>query len=213
MNRRRETDQPQWLVWARALQAHAQNGLTYSRDPYDLERFSAIRALAAEIMTTYTAADMRRISRLFDEQAGYATPKVDVRAVVFRDDRLLMVREKLDGGWTLPGGWADVGESPSEAVTREVYEESGYRVRAAKLLAVYDRNRHGHPPNPGTYTSSSSDVNCWVARQRRTSKPMASTSSPKSDCPELSLSRTVPSEIQRMFEHHRHPTGRQILIR
>jgi ADP-ribose pyrophosphatase YjhB (NUDIX family) len=198
-------NEPQWLVWARELQAHAQNGLTYSRDPYDLERFHAIRQIAAEIMATYTQVDMQRVLDLFEREIGYATPKVDVRAVVFRDDALLLVREKTDGGWTLPGGWADTGESPGEAVAREVYEESGYRVRATKLLAVYDRNRHGHPVIPfyvyklffrcelegGTATTSIETDGIGFFKEQ--------------ELPELSLSRVVPAQIQRLFEHCRHP--------
>lgn len=200
-----EMNEPQWLTWARQLQAHAQNGLTYSRDPYDLERFGAIRALATEIMATYAQADMHTLRGLFDQQTGYATPKVDVRAVVFRDEELLLVREKLDGGWTLPGGWADVGDSPSEAAVREVFEESGYQVRAVKLLAVYDRNRHPHPPIPwyvyklffrcellgGVPTESIETDGIGFFKEHQ--------------LPELSLSRILPEQIHRMFEHYRHP--------
>jgi ADP-ribose pyrophosphatase YjhB (NUDIX family) len=80
---------------------------------------------------------------LFNEQMGYATPKVDVRAAVFQGDKLLMVKERSDGGWTLPGGWADVGDTPSEAAEREVWEEAGFRVRARKLVGIYDANRTG----------------------------------------------------------------------
>ncbi len=145
--------EPQWLTWARELQAHAQNGLAYSRDPYDLERFRSIRRIAVEIMAAYSGADLTSLAGLFDGEAGYATPKVDVRAAVFQDDAILMVREKTDGAWSLPGGWADVGESPGEMAAREVFEESGYRVRPARLLAVYDRNRHAHPPIPYSCTN------------------------------------------------------------
>ena len=198
-------NEPQWLVWARTLQAHAQNGLTYSRDPYDLERFSAIRVLAAEIMAAYTQADMHLLRDLFDEQTGYATPKVDVRAVVFRDDKLLMVREKVDGGWTLPGGWADVGDSPAEAVTREVFEESGYQVRAAKLLAVYDRNRHGHPPIPWYVYKLFFRCELLGGAPAENIETDGIDFFAESELPALSLSRIVPSQLHRMFEHHRHP--------
>jgi ADP-ribose pyrophosphatase YjhB (NUDIX family) len=197
-------NEPQWLVWARELQSHAQNGLTYSRDPYDLERFHAIRQIAAEIMATYSQADMQRVLDLFEREIGYATPKVDVRAAVFRDDALLLVREKTDGGWTLPGGWADTGESPGEAVTREVYEESGYRVRATKLLAVYDRNRHGHPVIP--FYVYKLFFRCEL--EGGTATPSIETDGigffKEHELPELSLSRVVPAQIQRLFEHYRH---------
>ncbi len=136
------------LHWARRLQAMAQTGLTYCKDPYDIERYEALRGIAYEMLAAHSDAPVERVRDLFAGESGHATPKVDVRAVVFRDDAMLLVRERSDGRWTLPGGWADVGETPAEAVVREVYEESGYRTRAAKLLAVYDRDRHGHPPRP-----------------------------------------------------------------
>jgi ADP-ribose pyrophosphatase YjhB (NUDIX family) len=198
-------DEPQWLTWARALQAHAQNGLTYSRDPFDQDRFRHIRDIAAEIMATYAQVDLTRVQNLFESEIGYATPKVAVRAAVFRDDAILMVREKTDGHWSLPGGWADSGESPSEMVAREVFEESGYRVRATKLLAVYDRNRHPHPPIPfyvyhlvfrcellgGWPTESIETDGIDFFREDA--------------LPELSLPRVVPAQVQRIFEHYRHP--------
>src|SRR5215212_60989 len=139
---------PTWLTWTQRLQAIAQTGLTYAADPYDIERYEQIREIAAEIAAHHTDAGFERISGLFADQAGYTTPKIDVRGVVFRDDMILLVKERSDGGWTLPGGWADVGDSPGEAVVREIAEESGYLTRVVKLLALYDRNKHGHPPYP-----------------------------------------------------------------
>ena len=104
---------PAWLDWAQRLQAIAQTGLTYAADPYDVERYQQIREIAAEIAAAHSDAGFERISGLFADQAGYATPKVDVRGAVFRDDMILLVKERSDGGWTLPGGWADVGDSPA----------------------------------------------------------------------------------------------------
>ena len=137
---------PKWLEWAQNLQALAQSGLTYSPNPFDIQRYEEIRAIAAEMLSTYSQVDLPIIRDLFDAQAGYTTPKVDSRGVVFKDDRILLVRELADGGFTLPGGWVDVNEPPSSAVEREVWEETGYLVKAKKILAVYDRNKHGHPP-------------------------------------------------------------------
>jgi ADP-ribose pyrophosphatase YjhB (NUDIX family) len=135
-----------WLLWARRIQAVAQNGLTYSRDPYDIERYAELRALANEIVERHSPMTIETVRSLFAADSGYATPKIDIRGVVFRvDGALLLVRDRLEGAWTLPGGWVDVGESPSEAVVKEVREESGFDVRATKLLAVLDRDRHGHP--------------------------------------------------------------------
>lgn len=139
---------PKWLLWASKLQAIAQSGLTYATSPYEIERYTAIRDLACEIMAEHSDADIDSVRALFSGERGYATPKVDVRGFVFREEKVLLIRERVDGLWSLPGGWADVNDSPSEAVTREIEEESGYKARALRLLALYDRNRHGHTPYP-----------------------------------------------------------------
>jgi ADP-ribose pyrophosphatase YjhB (NUDIX family) len=139
---------PKWLFWASKLQAIAQSGLAYATSPYEIERYTAIRDLACEIMAEHSDADIDSVRALFSGERGYATPKVDVRGFVLRGKNVLLIREKVDGLWSLPGGWADVNDSPSEAVTREIEEESGYKARAVKLLALYDRNRHGHTPYP-----------------------------------------------------------------
>ena len=124
--------EPHWLDWAKRLQAIAQNGLTYGRDHFDLERYRQVQQITAEILSASSGRDVDWINGLFDQQVGYATPKVDVRGVVFNDGQILLVKEVADQCWTLPGGWADPAESPREAVEREVYEESGFRTRATK---------------------------------------------------------------------------------
>lgn len=196
---------PKWLEWAKRLQAVAQNGLTYAKNPFDIERYESVREIAAEIVAAHSDADLNHIRALFVSEAGHATPKVDVRGAVFRGDSILLVRERQDGLWTLPGGWADVSESPSEAVVREVYEESGYRTRAVKLLALYDRSRHAHAPFPyhvyklffqcelvGGVPSQSVETD-GVAFFR------------EDEIPELSLLRVTPAQVARLFEHYRHP--------
>lgn len=129
---------PDWLVWAREIQALAQTGLAFSKDPYDQERFVALRRLSVRIMAAHTKADPTRIEALFDAETGYATPKVGVRGAVFDEaGRILMVREAIDEDrWTLPGGWADVNQTPAQSVVREVFEESGYHAQPIKLAAV-----------------------------------------------------------------------------
>ncbi len=139
---------PSWLEWAQKLQAIAQNGLGYSSNPHDKLRYEEVNRIAAQMMASQTNLPVDQIIKIFDSQTGYATPKVDVRGVTFMNEKILLVKELSDGGWTLPGGWVDVGEPPSRAVEREVFEESGFVVHAEKLLAVYDRNLHGHPPHP-----------------------------------------------------------------
>jgi ADP-ribose pyrophosphatase YjhB (NUDIX family) len=137
---------PQWLAWAQTLQALSQNGLAYSDNPFDRERFHQIRGIAARMTADLGKMEPGLVEKLFAHEAGYATPKLDIRGVVFKDEKVLLVKELADGRWTLPGGWVDINESPSESVEREVLEESGYQVKAVKLLALYDYHKHEHPP-------------------------------------------------------------------
>lgn len=137
-----------WLEWAKQIQAIGQTGLTYAVDVYDRERYEALRALSVEILSEYSGVETERVRSLFAEETGYATPKTDVRGVVFQEGKILMVQEKSDGGWTIPGGWADIGLTPSEVAVKEVWEESGFEVRPVRLLAVLDKKRHPHPPSP-----------------------------------------------------------------
>lgn len=132
-----------WLEWAREIQALAQTGHHFAKDDYQRQHYRRLAEIAAEITHEHTDLGLDLLSDAFRAEVGYATPKVDVRAAVFRDDQLLMVRERRDGGWTLPGGWADVGDVPSEAAERETWEEAGFRVKAQKLIGVYDANRIG----------------------------------------------------------------------
>jgi ADP-ribose pyrophosphatase YjhB (NUDIX family) len=134
---------PQWLEWAREIQAIAQTGSHYAENIYQLQRYQRLMEIAAEIVDNYSESNSSEIRLAFNTPEGYATPKVDVRGAVFIHNQLLLVREKADGDWTLPGGWADVGESPAQAAEREVWEETGFRVEAKKVIGIYDANRLG----------------------------------------------------------------------
>ena len=199
--------EPAWLVWARELQAIAQTGLTFATSAYDRERYTTIRSLAAQMMATNSDADFGRVEALFAEQTGYATPKVDVRGAIFDEDaRILLVREIADAGrWTLPGGWADVNQSPSESVIREVPEEAGLDVRVRKLAAVYDRARQGHtPPHPfHVYRLFFiCDVVGGAPRAGLETSEVAFFG--ENEFPQdLSVARVLPHQIRRMFEHAR----------
>jgi ADP-ribose pyrophosphatase YjhB (NUDIX family) len=129
--------------WTRALQALAQTGLTYAEGPYDRERYEAVQRIAAEMAAAAGGEEPEELLARFSEESGYRTPKVDVRGVVLESDRLLLVREPGSPGWCLPGGWADVGETPSRAVEKEVVEEAGLTVRAVRPLGVFDRDFRG----------------------------------------------------------------------
>jgi ADP-ribose pyrophosphatase YjhB (NUDIX family) len=196
---------PHWLDWAQRLQAIAQTGLNYTTNVYDTERYEQIREIAAEMAASFSNADADALRGLFAGEAGHATPKVDVRGVAFREEGVLLVREKSDGLWTLPGGWADVGESAGEAVAREVWEESGYRVRPVKLLAAYDRNKHPHPPYP--FHAYKLFFQCELTG----GEPAHSIETDgveffrEHELPTLSETRVTPGQIARFFEHRRHP--------
>jgi ADP-ribose pyrophosphatase YjhB (NUDIX family) len=196
---------PQWLIRVQRLQAIAQNGLTFADNPFDQERYESICTIAAEIAATHTAADVQQVRQLFAKEIGYATPKVDVRGVVLRQQSILLVRERADGCWTLPGGWVDVWESPSAAVVREVYEESGYQTRALKLLALYDKNKHAHPPSP--YHVYKLCFHCeLLGGDPSHSKETDGVAFFQIDAlPTLSLSRVLPTQITRLFELSQHP--------
>lgn len=133
-----------WLDWAVELQALAQAGLYYSDNPFELERYTRIREIAAEMLAHQSGFPLEKVRDIFCCETGYQTPKLDTRAAIFRDGRILLVRER-DGRWSLPGGWVDVNCSVGENVVKEVREEAGLDVRAELVIAVQDRERHNLP--------------------------------------------------------------------
>jgi ADP-ribose pyrophosphatase YjhB (NUDIX family) len=199
---------PDWLIWAREIQAIAQTGLAFSQDPYDRDRFTTLSRLSARIMAEHTGADLRHLQGLFDAETGYATPKIGVRGAVFDSTgRILMVRETADADrWTLPGGWGDVNQTAAQSVEREVFEESGYHVRAMKLAAVWDRARQLHPPT--AFSVIRLFFICTL--QGGTPTPSLETSEigwfAETEIPaDLSVRRTSAHHISRMFTHWREP--------
>lgn len=145
MNNDQQKDKliPKWMAWAREIQAISQTGLHYAENDFQVQRNTRLQEISAEIVSSYSDLEYSDLVNIFNQQIGYATPRIDVRGAVFRANELLLVRERLDGGWTMPGGWVDVGDTPSGAVEREVYEESGFKVKARKVIGVYDANRTG----------------------------------------------------------------------
>ncbi|CEG28804.1 NUDIX hydrolase [Bacillus sp. B-jedd] len=197
--------EPKWLEWAKQLQSIAQAGLTYSKDVYDLERFEEIRQLSVEIMAQYTNMNHIVIADLFANETGYATPKVDIRAVVFRENKILLVRENTDGGWSLPGGWGDIGLTPSEVAVKEVKEESGFDVKPVKLIAVLDKKCHPHPPSP--YYTYKIFIQCEIIGGQ--AKEGIETSGvgffAENELPALSVARTTESQVEMAFNHLHNP--------
>jgi ADP-ribose pyrophosphatase YjhB (NUDIX family) len=200
--------EPQWLIWAREMQALAHTGLAFTQDRYNRERYQRLQSLAAQIMAEYTGWPSPDIEAVFTMQTGYATPKLGVRAAIFREQRILLVREREDGHrWTLPGGWADVNESPAEAVTREVREESGLEVRPSKLAAVWDRARHPHGAI-GPFHVWGLFFLCEIVGGEPQCGPETSEVAffDEGELPvDLSTRRVLLHQIRRMFDHLRRP--------
>jgi ADP-ribose pyrophosphatase YjhB (NUDIX family) len=196
-----------WAAWVEELRSIAAAGLAYSDSPYDRDRYTRLLTVSADMTAALRDAEPEVVRMLFRAEDGYATPKLDVRAAVFDDaGRVLLVRERVDGAWALPGGWADVGESLAEGVAREVREESGYEVVVDRLLGLYERERWGHPPLPfftlkavlaarvvggAPATSSETDEVGWFARDR---------------LPPLSVGRNSPQLLARVFAHADDPS-------
>ncbi len=200
--------EPDWLAWAREIQAIAQIGLTYCEQPYDRERYEALRSLSGRIMAKLGGADLAHVAGLFATQEGYATPKLDVRGAAFDGQgRLLLVREVQDGGrWTLPGGWADVNLTAAESVAKEVREEFGFEVRVRKLAGVWDRTRQGHGAFPFSVTKLF--FVCEITGgAATTSLETSGTAFFTEDAlpAELSSGRVLAHQLRRIFAHWREP--------
>src|SRR5215212_3131235 len=135
------TKTAQWLIWAQEIFSLSQSGITYSGNPYDIERYKRLQEITAEIIESQSNVSKESVLNSFSMQAGYITPKIDVRGAVIRDGKILLIQESADGKWAMPGGWADLGNSPASVAEREVWEESGFRVKAEKVVAVLDANR------------------------------------------------------------------------
>ena len=133
-----------WMRWAQELQSIAQCGLAYARDVYDVERYERIREISAEMLSHQTEIPLARVKEVFCNETGYQTPKLDPRAAIIEDGRILLVQER-DGLWSLPGGWVDVDQSIRGNTIKEVREEAGLEVLPLRLIALHDRNRHNRP--------------------------------------------------------------------
>ncbi|HOY57962.1 MAG TPA: NUDIX hydrolase [Verrucomicrobiota bacterium] len=192
---------PDLLGIARELRAIAQGGLAYSRDPFDRERFARLHELSALLLQS----DGKCPEFAWPVEIGYPTPKLDVRGAVIHDDRILLVKESSSGRWTLPGGWADVNATPAENVEREVLEESGYRVRARKIVNLVDRNRSGFPPHP-EYIYKLQFLCEFVGGDPQVGLETSEVGFFACESlPELDLGRTRQEDIALAFEVYRHP--------
>jgi len=193
-----------WLEWASRLQSIGQAGLTFGENQYDLDRYQQIRTLSVEILQEYTGISNERIRDLFASGTGYETPKVDVRASVFKDGRILMVREKIDGAWSLPGGWADVNTSVSESAVRECLEEAGARVKPKRVIIIHQADKHYDFPYP--FTIYKIFVECELIENSfsANTETLAADFFAIDSLPPLSNERNTREQIEICFEAKKH---------
>lgn len=191
------------------LSALAQDGLTYAASDYDLDRYQQLGELAVELLAVVSGRQAEELSQELGRDSGYATPKIDVRGAVFDDtERVLLMRERTDGRWSLPGGWADPGEPPSTAVTREVLEETGYHSSAVKLIACWDREIQDNPPPLPVHVYKL----FFLCRRDGAVQPPAALETLDvgwfglDALPPLSLGRVNHRQIERALAHHRDPS-------
>lgn len=201
----REIAVPSWLAWARELQALAQTGLTFTSGHYDILRYRRLIELAAEITAAHTGAPPVELAADFLRQPGYATPKIDVRGAVVRDGRILLVQERVDGKWCMPGGWADIDEVPSAMVAREVLEESGFVIEPRKVVGVFDANRDGMPRE--FFHAYKIVFLCDIlgGEARGSDETLAAEFFPFDSLPPLSSARTHDRHLAEVREHLRNP--------
>jgi len=190
------------------LAALAQDGLTYAADDYDRDRYEQVSRVAAELLAVLSGRDAADLALELGRDSGYATPKIDVRGVLFDSrEQVLLMREKSDGRWSLPGGWADPGDSPSAAVIREIREETGYPSAVLKLIACWDRELQGNPPPLPVH------VYKLFFLCRPDGEPQAPAALETLDVgwfgldalPPLSLGRVNKRQLERALAHHRDP--------
>ncbi|WP_295737478.1 NUDIX hydrolase [uncultured Oscillibacter sp.] len=199
-----------WLDWAVELQALAQAGLHYGKDPFDIERFQRIRDIAAEMLARGTDLPLETVTDLFCCESGYQTPKLDTRAAVFQNGRILLVREN-DGRWSLPGGWVDVNVSVGENTAKEVREEAGLEVIPRRVIAVQDREKHNRPVY--AWKICKVFVLCALVggEFRPNSETTASGYFSLEDLPPLAEEKTTAEQVRMCFEAYRAETWETLL--
>jgi len=196
---------PKWIDWAREIFSLSQAGLTYSRNEFDLERYKRLQEITAEMIASQSEIAKESVLESFSMQAGYTTPKIDVRGAVIRDNRILLIQERMDGRWAMPGGWADLGNSPGSVAEREVWEESGFHVKAKKVIAVIDANRI--QPMEFYHAFKIIFLCTLLNGEPRTShETMAVDFFDLNDLPPLSMYRTDETMLHEVFEHVNNPT-------
>jgi len=189
-----------WLEWAKELQMLSQGALAYCKDPYDRERFERIREISVEIMSEHTDIPIEKMRRLFANETGYQTPKVDIRASIIKNNKILLVKEKLDGRWSMPGGWADIGLSVYDNIIKESIEEAGAVVTPNKVIAILDRNKHVTDDYPFTIYKIFVDCNFIKGEHMDNIETSESGFFSLDNLPDLSVTRNTYEQIKMCFD-------------
>ena len=195
---------PKWLAWAREIYSLSQVGLTYNKNEFDIERYKRLQEIAAEMIASQSELAKETALDSFSMQAGYVTPKIDVRGAVVHENKILLIQEKMDGKWAMPGGWADLGNAPASVAEREVWEESGFRVKAEKVVAVIDANRI----QPMEFYHAYKIIflcSLQGGQPRVSHETMAVDFFDLKDLPPLSIYRTDENMLREVFAHVEHP--------
>jgi len=196
-----------WIDWAREIFSLSQAGLTYSQNEFDIERYKRLQEITAEMLESQSELSKEAVLESFSMQAGYATPKIDVRGAVVHEGKILLIQERMDGRWAMPGGWADLGNAPAAVAEREVWEESGYHVKAEKVVAVIDANRI--EPLEFYHAFKIIFLCTLIGGEPQVShETMAVDFFDLNDLPPLSLYRTDESMLQEVFAHVQDPNRR-----
>nr|WP_281253825.1 NUDIX hydrolase [Terribacillus aidingensis] len=188
-----------WLEWARRMQAISQAGLHFSKDVFDKERYTELQQLSSEIIATYTGEPAEDMEEMLAAEKGYPTPKLDVRGIVFKGDKLLLVKEKMDNRWSLPGGFCEIGLSAGENVVKEMKEESGFDVKPVKLLAVLDSDKHTDKPQLFHYYKVFLQCEIVGGGAQEGVETSEIGFFGESELPPLSLKRNTNAQIQMLF--------------
>ncbi len=196
--------QPKWMEWAQEIFLLSQAGLTYSQNEFDIQRYKRLQEITAEMIASRSELEKEAVLESFSMQAGYSTPKVDVRGAVVHEGKILLIQERADNRWAMPGGWADIGDPPASVAEREVWEESGYRVKAEKVVAVLDANRI--EPMEFYHAYKIIFLCRLVGGEPAISyETLAVDFFDLDDLPPLSLSRTSESMLKEVFAHAADP--------
>lgn len=194
-----------FLGFAQKIQSIAQIGLEYAQNQYDIERYEQLREISFEMLEKLSHTKVETIRELFEHEKGYQTPKIDVRGVIFRDNTILMVQEKIDHCWSLPGGWSDIGYTANEIAVKEVWEESGLKVEPVRLLAVLDKKRHAHPSSPW-YTYKLFILCREIGGSLQAGmETLGADFYPLDNLPQLSTDRITHDQIKLMFDFKQNP--------